>query len=228
MGGFASKGQILETAVDAVLLRHAVHENALKSRAESMQIVRDGVEAERVSTSDVNEFINGIVDRGLIQALLLSLQDLHQMPDEDLVLDNVLLNVQTLGLLGKFIEAQETFDRLGVPDTLKSKVLPRYTFDAVLKRDITVAVCTMPRSATIWRLACTDALCSTVCAFVRSTTVVIGVVSLLHLVVALTEWLVCLCNLSSLLSASCSSSIAAASMSRWRKSLAPKRRSPKS
>jgi len=140
MGGFSSKAAIVDKAMMAVLNRTSVTERALKNRAESMQIIREELDSQRVSLTDVNEFVSRLIDLGLVEALMQSFQDLRSLKDGDTVIDNVVLNVQTLALLGKFIESQEKMDSLDIITTLKEKVITRYSFDEGITRDLKNAI----------------------------------------------------------------------------------------
>ena len=143
MGGFASKSDVLAKALREVLQRGKVHEEALKSRVESLQIVIDTLEEQRVNPAEVNEVVVSMIDKGLIPAIMQSLEDLQLLDESDEVADNVSLNVHTLMTLGKFVESQEQMDTLGIADTLSKKVLQRYMFDAALARDIKRAASTI-------------------------------------------------------------------------------------
>ena len=88
----------------------------------------------------VNPYVTELVSGGLIQALVRILKDLRVCKDEDFVMDLVLLAVQTLTQLGKFIESQQVMDENKISDYLESEVKIRYSFDASIVAEVKKAV----------------------------------------------------------------------------------------
>ena len=62
--------------------------------------------------------MKSMIDAGIIPCLLARIHALRGVADIDASIDNVSLSVQILGLLGKFFEAQERMDALGVSGSL--------------------------------------------------------------------------------------------------------------